>query len=317
MGGITAAFAYHAARDVFPHNPRRKVHLMDRGELHFRRPTQGSVRGLGSSPVSTGCPRPRRARRGLSGCRRARSCGERLDRVPPPRPPRRLSRTAHSERFRRPVSGRPLPCESRRPRRTRAPSSSDVCRYGVTSILADSSTTTVWSTAITTSATSSSSAIAPGSSSGLASASTAWRSQAGWARRCGGHGALFATSLEDVFAAGAAPGTQGELARGGPGRGRSRGWRHPDARAQTVATLAAEATEICSRAWSPVRVPRAAVPSRATRREAGRRAGGRISWRVGVDLTRLGRRVTCSRWPATHGAGAAAARPGGLPAAAR
>jgi hypothetical protein len=35
LGGISVAFAYHAARDVFPHNPRRKVQLVDRGGLHF------------------------------------------------------------------------------------------------------------------------------------------------------------------------------------------------------------------------------------------------------------------------------------------
>jgi hypothetical protein len=35
LGGITPAFSYHAARDVFPHNPRRKVRLLDRGALYF------------------------------------------------------------------------------------------------------------------------------------------------------------------------------------------------------------------------------------------------------------------------------------------
>jgi len=35
LDGITPAFVYHAARDVFPHNPRRKVHLLDRGEFFF------------------------------------------------------------------------------------------------------------------------------------------------------------------------------------------------------------------------------------------------------------------------------------------
>jgi hypothetical protein len=35
LGGITPAFVYHAARDVFPHNPRRKVVLRDRGTLLF------------------------------------------------------------------------------------------------------------------------------------------------------------------------------------------------------------------------------------------------------------------------------------------
>lgn len=36
LSGITPAFVYHAARDVFPHNPRRKVHLLDRGEFFFQ-----------------------------------------------------------------------------------------------------------------------------------------------------------------------------------------------------------------------------------------------------------------------------------------
>jgi hypothetical protein len=35
LDGITPAFAYHAARDVFPHNPRRKIQLLDRGGLFF------------------------------------------------------------------------------------------------------------------------------------------------------------------------------------------------------------------------------------------------------------------------------------------
>src|SRR5262245_26599632 len=35
VGGINAAFCYHAARDVFPHNPKRKVHLLDRGALFY------------------------------------------------------------------------------------------------------------------------------------------------------------------------------------------------------------------------------------------------------------------------------------------
>lgn len=35
LGGITAAFSYHAARDIFPHNPVQKVHVLDRGELYY------------------------------------------------------------------------------------------------------------------------------------------------------------------------------------------------------------------------------------------------------------------------------------------
>ena len=35
LGGVTPAFSYHAQRDVFPHNPRRKVHVLERGEVFF------------------------------------------------------------------------------------------------------------------------------------------------------------------------------------------------------------------------------------------------------------------------------------------
>ena len=35
LEGITTAFVYHAARDVFPHNPKRKVRLVERGEFLF------------------------------------------------------------------------------------------------------------------------------------------------------------------------------------------------------------------------------------------------------------------------------------------
>ena len=35
VGGITIAFSYHAARDVFPHNPARKVIFHPRGGLYF------------------------------------------------------------------------------------------------------------------------------------------------------------------------------------------------------------------------------------------------------------------------------------------
>ncbi len=35
VAGITPAFSYHALRDVFPHNPVRKVRLLERGQLYF------------------------------------------------------------------------------------------------------------------------------------------------------------------------------------------------------------------------------------------------------------------------------------------
>ena len=49
LDGITPAFVYHAARDVFPHNPRRKVHLLDRGEFFFR-PDRTRYEGLRIQP---------------------------------------------------------------------------------------------------------------------------------------------------------------------------------------------------------------------------------------------------------------------------
>ena len=49
LHGITPAFVYHAARDVFPHNPRRKVQLLDRGEF-FYRPERKRFEGLRIQP---------------------------------------------------------------------------------------------------------------------------------------------------------------------------------------------------------------------------------------------------------------------------
>jgi hypothetical protein len=49
LDGITPAFVYHAARDVFPHNPKRRVHLLDRGELCFR-PDPARYEGLRIQP---------------------------------------------------------------------------------------------------------------------------------------------------------------------------------------------------------------------------------------------------------------------------
>ena len=49
LDGVTPAFVYHAARDVFPHNPKRKVHLLDRG-AHFFPPDWGLYDGLRIQP---------------------------------------------------------------------------------------------------------------------------------------------------------------------------------------------------------------------------------------------------------------------------
>jgi hypothetical protein len=49
LEGITPAFVYHAARDIFPHNPKRKVHLLDHGE-HFFPPDPTLYEGLRIQP---------------------------------------------------------------------------------------------------------------------------------------------------------------------------------------------------------------------------------------------------------------------------
>lgn len=58
LDGITPAFLYHAARDVFPHNPRRKVHLLERGEL-FIRPEPATYDGLRIQPRVSALARER------------------------------------------------------------------------------------------------------------------------------------------------------------------------------------------------------------------------------------------------------------------
>lgn len=49
LNGITPAFVYHAARDVFPHNSKRKVQFLDRGEFFFR-PDAALYTGLRIQP---------------------------------------------------------------------------------------------------------------------------------------------------------------------------------------------------------------------------------------------------------------------------
>jgi hypothetical protein len=49
LTGVMPAFAYHAARDVFPHNPKRKIVLLDRGEC-FHRPDPSCYDGLRIRP---------------------------------------------------------------------------------------------------------------------------------------------------------------------------------------------------------------------------------------------------------------------------
>ena len=49
LGGITMAAAYHQGRDIFPHNPARKVRFLD-GDSVFFRPDPARYRGLKLQP---------------------------------------------------------------------------------------------------------------------------------------------------------------------------------------------------------------------------------------------------------------------------
>ncbi len=50
LGGVTMAAAYHHGRDIFPHNPKRKVHFLEGGAVFFR-PDPARYRAVGFEPV--------------------------------------------------------------------------------------------------------------------------------------------------------------------------------------------------------------------------------------------------------------------------
>jgi hypothetical protein len=49
LGGIALAAVYHAGRDLFPHNPERRVRFLENGVCYFR-PDQDRYRGLAVEP---------------------------------------------------------------------------------------------------------------------------------------------------------------------------------------------------------------------------------------------------------------------------
>ena len=49
LGGVTLAAAYHHGRDIFPHNPRRRVRFLEGGAVFFR-PDPARYRGLAIQP---------------------------------------------------------------------------------------------------------------------------------------------------------------------------------------------------------------------------------------------------------------------------
>jgi hypothetical protein len=50
VGGVTMAAAYHHGRDIFPHNPARKVHFLEGGVVFFQ-PNPDRYRGLALQPM--------------------------------------------------------------------------------------------------------------------------------------------------------------------------------------------------------------------------------------------------------------------------
>jgi hypothetical protein len=50
LSGVTMAAAYHHGRDIFPHNPKRKVHFLEGGTVFFR-PAPERYREAGVEPV--------------------------------------------------------------------------------------------------------------------------------------------------------------------------------------------------------------------------------------------------------------------------
>jgi hypothetical protein len=58
LGGVTLAAAYHHGRDIFPHNPARKVHFLDGGAVFFQ-PDLARYRGLTLQRGSAASPRSR------------------------------------------------------------------------------------------------------------------------------------------------------------------------------------------------------------------------------------------------------------------
>ena len=70
LGGVTVAAAYHEGRDVFPHNPVRRVRFLESGAVFF--PPGPALRAQRLQPpvseAAMSCPRrsPRPSRRGLA-----------------------------------------------------------------------------------------------------------------------------------------------------------------------------------------------------------------------------------------------------------
>ena len=95
LGGITPAFSYHAARDVFPHNPRRRCSCPTAAQLYFP-PDRALYEGLRIQPRVDPLARERDVL--AETCRAAAERGHarrRVDDLPARRPARRVSGLRH------------------------------------------------------------------------------------------------------------------------------------------------------------------------------------------------------------------------------
>ena len=285
LGGITPAFSYHAARDMFPHNPSAEgAGARSRASSSSRptRPYDGlriqAPRQRARPPRATCSPRPA-ARRRRAGIRRAR-----LDDLLPHRPPGRASGLRHPQRLRRPLPVRPLPGEPRRPRLC-ASRSSPTSR--ATTIALDlrrvaplpRARARLPPRALLHRARSE----GPATCSGSASASTASR---GASRRVDGRpraagrarGARAACSSGEAAVARAS-----STERPARGRRRRRAHRLPRRAGGDRDVARGGGAEVAAAAGKPLRLHRIrAAPSRATRPGARRAApAAEIAWRLG------------------------------------
>lgn len=290
LDAITPAFVYHAARDVFPHNPMRKVHLMDRGEFHFP-PDHALYEGLRIQPRVN--PAAREHDVLAETCRVADKRGMRvnawtvflhLDR--PGEYPDCNTRNAFGDLY--PADLCPASPDVRAYTRALA---SDVSRYDVASILAES----LHYHGLEHGYHHERYFIHLDDRARFLLGLCFCEHCLAFAGRVGVDGAAVQRAvreeLEGVFAAERDSQQQGELMRDDlVGVAGGELVAYLDARAETISTLAAEAAEICGergRRFVFLELS-GAVKGYATGQPVGVPAA-EISWRLGVDLVRLGR----------------------------
>ena len=137
-GGITLAAAYHDARDVFPHNPRRVVYFQEPGAVFFQPTPAGSARSKLQPARQQAARRARSRRRPRERRGAARDGCERVGRAAARRPRAARSRSSRQRNaFGDPYLTQLCPSNPTRGR-TRRALIADVASRGVDSILMES-----------------------------------------------------------------------------------------------------------------------------------------------------------------------------------